>query len=114
MKKTETHRLKNVVFLSKLIRAFQEIDYKKISNFLEENGGDRMAWKRNPSLASNMRGVWEYQIRSTCSILNSLLKIHGSKLIEESLQTLAVEVEAIFSSRPLTTEVMNVVTSLAS
>ena len=61
-----------------------------------------------------MRRVWEYQIRSTCSILNSLLKIHGSKLTEESLQTLAVEVGAIVSSRPLKTEVMNVVTSLAS
>ena len=69
--------------------------------------------KRNPSHASNMGGVWECQIRSACSILNLLLKIHGSNLTEESLQTLVVEVEAVVNSRPLTTEVMNDVTSLA-
>ena len=34
-------------------------------------------------------------------------------MTEESLQTLVVEVEAIVNSRPLTTEVMNDVTSLA-
>ena len=70
-------------------------DHKKIANFLEENGGDWMVWKRNPPLASNMGGIWEQQIKSACSILNSLLKTHGSNLTEKSLQTLVVEVEAI-------------------
>ena len=70
-------------------------DHKKIANFLEENGGDWMVWKRNPPLASNMGGIWEQQIKSACSILNSLRKTHGSNLTEESLQTLVVEVEAI-------------------
>ena len=95
-----------------LIRAFQEMDHKKIGDFLEENSGDWMVWKRNPPHASNMGGVWERQI-SACSILNSLLKTHGSNLTEQSLQTLVVEVEAIVNSRPLTTEVMNDATSLA-
>ena len=97
---------------AELIHAFQEMDHKKIGDFLEENGGDWMVWKRNPPHASNMGGVWERQIRSARSILNSLLKTHGSNLTEQSLQTLVVEVEAIVNSRPLTTEVMNDATSL--
>ena len=96
-----------------LIHAFQEMDHKKIGDFLEENSGDWMVWKRNPPHASNMGGVWERQIRSARSILNSLLKTHGSNLTEQSLQTLVVEVEPIVNSRPLTTEVMNDATSLA-
>ena len=70
-------------------------DHKKIADCLEENDGDWMVWKRNPPLASNMGGIWEQQIKSACSILNSLLKTHGSNLTEESLQTLVVEVKAI-------------------
>ena len=50
--------------------------------------------EKNP-FASNMGGVWEQQIRRTHSILNSLLKTHGSNLTEESLETLVVQVEAI-------------------
>ena len=97
---------------AELIRVFQKMDHKNIGNFLEENGGDWMVWKRNPPHASNMRGFCERQIRSARSILNSLLKTHGSNLPEEALQTLVVEVEVIVNSRPLTTEVMNDVTSL--
>ena len=89
------------------------MDHKKIGDFLEENGGDWMVCKRNPPLASNMGGVWEQQIRSACSILNSLLKTHGSNLTEELLQTVIVEVEAIVNSRLFTTEVVNDGTSLA-
>ena len=89
------------------------MDHKKIGDFLEENGGDWMVCKRNPPLASNMGGVWERQIRSACSILNSLLKTHGSNLTEELLQTVVVEVEAIVNSRLFTTEVVNDGTSLA-
>ena len=98
---------------AELIRAFQEMDHKKIGDLLEGNGGDWMVWKRNPPLPSNMGGVWERQIRSAHSILNPLLKTNGSSLTEESLQTLVVEVEAIINTRPLTTEVMNDVTSVA-
>ena len=92
---------------------FQEMDHIKIGNFLKENGGEWMIWKRNPPLSSNMGGVWERQIRSGRAILNSLLKTHGSSLSDESLQTLLVEVEAIINSRPLTTDVLSDVTSLA-
>ena len=80
---------------------------------LKENGGELMIWKRNPSLSSNMGGVWECQIRSARAILNSLLKTHGSSLSDESLQTLVVEVKAIINSCPLTTNVLSDATSLA-
>ena len=97
---------------AELIKAFQEMDHNKIGRFLEENGGGWIVWRRNPPLASNMGGVWERQIRSARTILNSLLKTHGTQLKEESLETLLIEVEAIINSRPLTTEVINDVRSL--
>ena len=58
-----------------------------------------------------MGGVWERQIRATQNILNSLLKAHGGSLTNESLQTLLTEVQAIVNSRPLTTDIINDVTS---
>ena len=105
----------NLVWAStELFRAFQEMDHIKIGNFLKENGGEWMIFKRNPQLSSNMGGVWERQIRSARPILNSLLKTHGRSLSDESLQPLLIEFEAIINSRPLTTDVLNDVTSLAT
>ena len=92
---------------------FQEMDHIKIGNFLKENGGEWMIWKRNPPLSSNMGGVWEPQIWSAKAILNSLLKTHGSSLSDESLETLLVEVEAVINSCPLTKDVLSDVTSRA-
>ena len=89
------------------------MDHIKIGNFLKENFGKRIIWKRNPPISSNMGGVWECQILSARAILNSLMKTHGSSLSDESLQTLLVEVEAIINSQPLTTDVLSEVTSLA-
>ena len=97
---------------AELARAFQ-MYHIKISNFLKENCGEWIIWKRNPPLSSNMGGNWERQIRSAKEILNSLLKTHGSSLFDESLQTLLVEVEAIINPLPLTTEVLNDVIILA-
>ena len=34
--------------------AFQEMDHIKIGNFLKENGGEWMIWKRNLPPSSNM------------------------------------------------------------
>ena len=51
-----------------------------------------------------MGGVWERQIQTVRSVLSSILKILASRLDEESLRTLFVEVEAIVNSRPLTVE----------
>ena len=41
---------------AELIQAFQEIDHSRISNYLEEHGGEWINWKRNLSFASNMGG----------------------------------------------------------
>ena len=49
-----------------------------------------------------MGGVWERQIRIARRILDTLLREHGSRLDDESLQTLMCEVESIINSRPLT------------
>ena len=97
--------LNHVGASTELTRVFQEIDHIKIGNFLEEHGGEWMIWKRNPPLSSNIEGVWERQIRSARSILNSLLKTRGSSLSDESLQILLAEVETVINSRPLTTVV---------
>ena len=86
---------------------------------MQQNGGEWICWNKStplppphPWLARNMRGVWEGQIRTAWNILNSLLKIHGARLTDESLQTLLTEVEAIANSHPLTIDVINDVTSL--
>ena len=104
---------------AELIESFQEMDQVKIGEFLQQNGGEWICWKKStplppphPWLARNMRGVWEGQIRTAWNILNSLLKIHGARLTDESLQTLLTEVEAIANSHPLTIDVINDVTSL--
>ena len=97
---------------AELQKAFEEMNQEQIENFMKENGGEWMRWKRNPPSASNMGGVWECQIRSTRNILASILKTHGASLNDESLQTLLVEVEAIINSRPLTTDLLNHVDSL--
>ena len=86
---------------TELKRAFSEMDKKKINDFLMELGGEWLIWNHNPPTASNMRGVWEWQIRSARSILAALLKQHVESLNDESLRTLLVEVEGIINSRPI-------------
>ena len=93
---------------AELIESFREMDHEKIGEFLQQNGGEWIWWKRNPPPANNMGGVWERQIRTAQNILSSLLKTNGASLTDEYLQTLLTEVEAIVNSRPLTTDVINV------
>ena len=71
---------------------------------MQASGGDWVSWKRNPSDASHMGGVWERQIRSVCSILSSPMQTHGRSLDEESLAKLMAETEGILNSRPVRTE----------
>ena len=71
---------------------------------MQEHGGQWIHWKRNPPTASNMGEVWERQIRSARSILVALLKIHGTSLNDKSLRTFLAEVEAIFNTRPISSE----------
>ena len=73
------------------------MDKNKINYFLMEPGREWSIWKHNPLTASNMGGVWEWQIRSARSILPALLKQHRESLNDESLRTLLVEAERIIN-----------------
>ena len=88
-------------------RAWEEMDHSKIEGYLNSQSCDWIQWKRNTPGASHMGGVWERQIRTIRSILNSLLKSHTRLLDDESLRTLMAEAEAIVNSRPLTVENIN-------
>ena len=85
-------------------KTFGEMDEKRINDFLMELGGEWISWKHNPPIASNMGGVWEWQIWSARSILSAMLRNHGESLNNESLRTLLVEVEGVFNSQPITCE----------
>ena len=69
---------------------------------IEKLRQQQIDWKLNPPAASHMGGAWERQIRTTRRILDTLLRKHGNRLNDESLQTVMCEVEAVINSRPLT------------
>ena len=85
------------------------MDYDKIRNDLTKDNCDFVNFKMNVPDASHRGGggMWERQIRTVRSIMNTLLDHHGTQLDEESLQTFMVEAEAIVNSRPLTVENLN-------
>lgn len=57
-------------------------------------------WKFNPPLAPHFGGAWERMIRSVKTILRAIL---GNQCVHlDTLNTLLVEIESIFNSRPLT------------
>ena len=80
------------------------MDQEQIRQHLLKSGTDWANWQKNPPGASQMGGIWDCQIRSARTILEALLKTHGSILNEENLRTLITEIEAIINSRPLTVE----------
>jgi len=82
-----------------LSQAVNKMDHEEITEKLRQQQID---WKFNPPAVSHMGGVWERQIRTARRILDTLLHEHGSRLDDDSLQTLMCEVEAMINSRPLT------------
>ena len=88
-----------------------EMDNKRIKDFLLEKRADWIVWKKNPPIASHMGGVWERQIRSARAILSSLIRTHSVSLNEESLSTLIAEVETIVNSKPVVVETIKDVSS---
>ena len=96
---------------NELRKAWQEMDHKRIHDYLLEGRTDWINWKRNTPTASHMGGIWERQIRSVRNILLSLLMQHGHVLDDEMLSTLMCEAEAIINSRPLTVEALSDPTS---
>ena len=89
---------------NELLKAYEEMDHKKIGTFLTTQGCDYIKWERNTPHASHMGGVWERQIRTVKSVIQSLLKSNPRRLDEESLRTFLTEAEGIVNSRPLTLE----------
>ena len=96
---------------NELKKALRELDEEKISAYLLGKGADWVSWKKNPPASSHMGGVWERQIRSARSILNSLLLTHCRSLDDESFRTILTEVESIVNSRPLTIDTLSDVNS---
>ena len=94
---------------NELKEAWDEMDHAKISDFLktENCDWDNVEWERNVPTASHAGGVWERQIRTVRSVLNSMLMSQPKSLDDESFVTLMTEVEAIVNSRPLTLEDVN-------
>ena len=60
-----------------LEKCMNEMDNKRIKDFLLEKRADWIVWKKNPSIASHMGGVWERQIRSARATLSSLIRTHS-------------------------------------
>ena len=89
---------------AELKKAIEEMDDQEIkAELLKEN----IDWIKNPACASNFGGVWERQIRSIRSVMNGLIREHGSRLDEESLRTFLCEAECTINNRPLTVETLN-------
>ena len=86
---------------NELLSATKEMDATKVKNFLLDHGTHWMHWKFNPPYASHMGGLWERQIRTVRSVLETLLKNHGDRLDNESFRTFMTEAESIVNSRPL-------------
>ena len=94
---------------SDLHKAIQELDGKKIQDFLQFLACDRdwIILKRNPPAASHMCEVWKKLICSILTILSSLLKTHRSVLNDKLLLTLMTEAEEILNSRLLSVETIS-------
>ena len=96
---------------NELAKCIKEMDYNKITEFLLKQNAEWIQWKMNLPLASHMGGVWERQIRSTRTILSSILNLHSTSLDDESLNTFFTEIEAIMISRLLVVETISDVNS---
>lgn len=80
-----------------LREAVCEMNHEKIT---EKLCHQQIDWNFNHPAASHMGGVWERQIQTARRILDALLREYGSRLEEDSLQTLLCEVESIINSIP--------------
>ncbi len=83
--------------LRELRKAIGEWNQQKISDYLLQNN---VKWIFNPPAASHMGGVWERQIRTVRSILNTVLLQQAPD--DEGLSTLFCCVESIVNGRPIT------------
>ena len=84
--------------------AMNELDNERIQSYLTKN---RCEFVMNVPYSSHWGGVWERQIRTTRSILNTVLNDYKGRLDTSSLRTFFYEVMAIINSRPLTCQCLN-------
>lgn len=87
---------------NEFVAATSEFNQDKVKDFLTKNDCELIEFKFNVPHASHMGGVWERMIRSTRSVLSSLLNQLGEQLDDESFRTLMTEAENVINSRPLT------------
>ena len=97
---------------NELSAALQELDTTSIKDYLSSEDCDLIDFNLNVSRASHMGDIWERQIRTTRSVLSSLLHEHDKQHDDEALRTLMTEAESIINCRPLTVE--NLTDPLAS
>lgn len=84
--------------------ALQELDTQRLSTFLSHEQCD---FVMNAPHSSHAGGVWERQIKTVRSVLNSTLSLSHDRLNDASLRTLFYEAMAIVNSRPLTVDNLN-------
>ena len=89
---------------NELANATKELDKDRIQTYLTTN---RCEFVTNVPCSSHWGGVWERQIRTTRSILNTILNDYKGRLDTSSLRTFLYEVMAIVNSRPLTYQCLN-------
>ena len=97
---------------NELSNALKELDQTPVREYLTAQDCDWIEFSLNVPHASHMGGVWERQIRTTQSVLSSLLLDHGTQLDDQALRTLMTEAESIVNCRLLTVE--NLTDPLAS
>ncbi|KAJ8369824.1 hypothetical protein SKAU_G00098520 [Synaphobranchus kaupii] len=89
---------------NELAKAFKEVDKDRLTTYLAEKQCDFLM---NTPDASHMGGVWERQIRTVRSVLNSVLSQSAGRLDDASLRTFLYEAMSIVNSRPLTVNSIN-------
>ena len=89
---------------NELASAFKELDTTPLKEYLSSQDCDWIDFNFNAPHASHMGGIWERQMRTTRSVLSSLLLGHGTQLDDEFLRTLMTEAGSIVSCCPLTVE----------
>ncbi|XP_026012239.1 uncharacterized protein LOC113014739 [Astatotilapia calliptera] len=89
--------------------ALNELDTQRLTTYLTEKQCD---FVMNAPHASHAGGVWERQIKTVRSVLNTTLSLAHDRLNDASLRTLFYEAMAIVNSRPLTIDNLNSPNSL--
>ena len=90
-----------------LREALKEMNGDKIRAELLKSNCDWVEFRMNIPKASHFGGIWERQIRTVRSVLNSLMQKNTTCLDDESSRTLMCEVESVVNSRPLTVDSLN-------